>query len=91
MNYYMGWLPKIESTLTMQWNKQKEKIEEMKVRYEDKGFTGLEYSDMDVLFSLEVRLIELESRMKMYEQSLKQIAESDTLEAAKRMARITLG
>lgn len=76
MNYYMGWLPKIE---------------QMKERYEDKGFTGLEYSDMDVLFSLEVRLIELESRMKMYEQSLKQIAESDTLEAAKRTARITLG
>ena len=87
----MGWLPKIESTLTMQWTKRKEKIEEMKERYEDKGFTGLEYSDMDVLFGLEVRLIELESRMKMYEQSLKQIAESDTLEAAKRMARITLG
>jgi hypothetical protein len=76
MNYYMGWLPKIE---------------QMKERYEDKGFTGLEYADMDVLFSLEVRLIELESRMKIYEQSLKQIAESDTLEAAKRMARITLG
>ena len=91
MNYYTGWLPKIEQTLTMQWNKQKEKIEEMKARYEDKGFTGLEYTDMDVLFSLEVRLIELESRMKIYEQSLKQIAESDTLEAAKRMARITLG
>ena len=91
MNYYTGWLPKIEQTLTMQWNKQKEKIEEMKERYESKGFTGLEYADMDVLFSLEVRLIELESRMKIYEQSLKQIAESDTLEAAKRMARITLG
>jgi Ni,Fe-hydrogenase III large subunit len=87
----MGWLPKIESTLTMQWNKQKEKIEEMKVRYEDKGFTGLEYSDMDVLFSLEVRIVELESRLKMYEQSLKQIAESDTLEFSKRTARIALG
>lgn len=91
MNYYTGWLPKIESTLTMRWNKQKEKIEEMKERYEDKGFSGLEYSDMDALFSIEVRLIELESRMKIYEQSLKQIVESDTLEAAKRMARITLG
>jgi hypothetical protein len=91
MNYYMGWLPKIESELTMRWDKQKEKIEEMKARYEDKGFTGLEYADMDVLFSLEVRIVELESRLKMYEQSLKNIAESDTLEFAKRTARITLG
>jgi hypothetical protein len=90
MNYYTGWLPKIESDLTMQWNKQKEKIEEMKERYEDKGFTGLEYADMDVLFGLEVRITELESRLKMYEQSLKNIVESDTLEFAKRTARITL-
>jgi hypothetical protein len=68
----------------------REKLKEMKERYEDKGFTGLEYSDMDVLFSLEVRIVELESRLKMYEQSLKNIAESDTLEFAKRTARITL-
>lgn len=87
----MGWLPKIQQNLSMQWNNQKEKIQEMKQRYEDKGFIGLDYSDMDVLFGLEARIIELESRMKMYEQSLKQITESDTLEAAKRMARITLG
>ena len=46
---------------------------------------------MDVLFGLEVRITELESRLKIYEQSLKNIVESDTLEFAKRTARITLG
>lgn len=91
MNYYKGWLPKIESTLTMKWNNRKERVEKMKERYEDKGFTGLDYSDMDVLFSLENRIIELESRMKIYEDSLKRISEADTLEFAKRTARITLG
>jgi hypothetical protein len=91
MNYYTEWLPKIESKLAMRWDKQKEKFKQMKERYEDKGFNGLEYADMDVLFSLEARIIELESRMKMYEQSLKDITESDTLEFAKRTAKITLG
>lgn len=80
MNYYMGWVPNM-----------KKEIKQMKDRYEEKGFTGLEYSDMDTLFDLEARIIELESRIKIYEQSLKQIAESDTLEFAKRTARITLG
>jgi len=91
MNYYTGWLPKIESTLIMQWKEQKERIQKMKEKYEDRGFTGLDYSDMDVLFGLENRIIELESRMKIYEDSLKRISEADTLEFAKRTARITLG
>lgn len=91
MSYHKGWLPEIESTLMIQWNKQKEKIQEMKERYENKGFTGLEYSDMDVLFSLENKLIELESKLRGYEDSLKKIAEAETLTVAQRIARMTLG
>lgn len=51
---------------------------------------GKDSESTDDRFSLECKIIELESRLKIYEQSLKQIAETDTLEAAKRMARITL-
>jgi hypothetical protein len=66
-------------------------LTEMKNRYEDKGFSGLEYSDMDVLFSLENRLIDAESKLRIYEESFKKIIESETLSVAQRVARITLG
>ena len=66
-------------------------LTEMKNRYEDKGFSGLEYSDMDVLFSLENRLIDAESKLRIYEESFKKIIESETLSVAQRIARITLG
>jgi hypothetical protein len=65
-------------------------IKTIKDRYEEKGQIGLSYSDMNILFNLENEVAELKLKLKFYEKGLKQVAESDTLESAKRIARITL-
>lgn len=68
-----------------------QKLKSIKERYEDKGAASLSYSDMDKLFDLEVKLIDMYARLQTYENMLKHISEAETAEAARRLARIALG
>ena len=62
----------------------------LRERYEDKGAMGLSYSDMDKLFDLEAKLIEMHARLQTYETMLRHITEAETAEGARRLARIAL-
>lgn len=64
-------------------------------KYDEKGPMGLSYSEMSWLFenteTLEQEIDILKIKIRMYEESLLSIKNSDTLEQAKRTARIALG
>lgn len=64
-------------------------------KYDEKGPMGLSYSEMNWLFenteTLEQEIDTLKIKIRMYEESLLSIRNSDTLEQAKRTARIALG
>jgi len=64
-------------------------------KYDEKGPLGLSYSEMNWLFenseNLEQQVDLLKTKIKMYEESLLSVRNSDTLEQAKRTARIALG
>lgn len=64
-------------------------------KYDEKGPMGLSYSEMNWLFenseNLEQQVDLLKTKIKMYEESLLSVRNSDTLEQAKRTARIALG
>lgn len=64
-------------------------------KYDEKGPMGLSYSEMNWLFenteNLEQQVELLKVKIKMYEESLLSVRNSDTLEQAKRTARIALG
>lgn len=64
-------------------------------KYHEKGPMGLSYSEMNWLFenieTLEQEIEVLKIKIRMHEESLLSIKNSDTLDQAKRTARIALG
>jgi len=63
-------------------------------KYNENGPLGLSYSEMNWLFEsqedLQLQIDLLQNKIRRYEETLVSVKNSDTLDHAKRMARIAL-